>query len=86
MKLTSLIIKPSCQYSPLTPENPMKAIVKLASKNSTVECVLSDETMRRVLDLCASEIASNAERNVQEFVAAVSQIESGATALIGGDA
>lgn len=85
MKLTSLIISPTISYAKLGPANPMKAVVKLASKDSTVETVLSDETMRRVLDLVAVEIAANAERNMQEFVASVSQIESGATALIGGD-
>lgn len=86
MKLTSLTIAPTRTYSPLSADNPMKAVVKLAGETSTVECVLSDETMARLLDLCAAEIAANAERNVANFVAAVSQIESGSVALIGGDA
>ena len=83
MKLTSLIIQHSNPYSSSIEGNPMKAVVKLASEHSTVETVLSDETMRRVLDLVAGEIAENTKRNVADFVDAVSQIESGAAALIG---
>ncbi|KZY05234.1 MULTISPECIES: hypothetical protein [unclassified Sulfitobacter] len=86
MKLTELTIRPARSYLALGPDNPLKAVVKLSSEESTVECVLSDETMRRMLDLCAEEIAANAQRNVSEFVAAVTAIEAGnSAALISAD-
>ncbi|MGB1215064.1 MAG: hypothetical protein ACPG4X_16980 [Pikeienuella sp.] len=86
MKLTSLIISPERSYSAIGEDNPLKAVVKLASKNSTVECVLSEETMHRLLDLCAEEIAVNAERRVQEFVSSVTAITGDkSAALIGAD-
>lgn len=85
MKLTSLTIAPQNSWSKLSPSNPLRAVVKLESEASTVECVLSDESMRLMLDLCANEIAANAEKNVREFVAAVNAIDAGQSAvLIGG--
>ena len=86
MKLTSLTIAPTNSWAGLSEKNPLRAVVKLDSENSSVECVLSDETMRRMLELCAQEIAANAEQNVREFVAAVTVIEAGkAAVLIGSD-
>ncbi|MBK8909159.1 MAG: hypothetical protein IPM60_15120 [Rhodospirillales bacterium] len=84
MKLTALTIGPANRYMPIGRDNPLRAVVTLASGNSTVECVLSDEATRRMLDLCAHEIARAAERQVRDFVAAVTAIDAGAgAALIG---
>lgn len=84
MKLTELTIAPQRAWSPPSADNPLKAVVKLNSDNSTVECVLSDATMRKLLDLCADEVAANARANVDDFVAAVSAIdEQKSTALLG---
>ena len=87
MKLTELHIKPRHAWQGTSAENPLKAVVKLESDNSTVETVLSHETMMKMLDLVASEIAVNAKRNVDEFVDAVSAVEhdGAATKLIGGE-
>ena len=57
MQMTSLIIAPERSYTPPGPNNPMRAVVKLASDSSVVECVLSEATMHRLVDLCAVEIA-----------------------------
>ncbi len=87
MKLTSLIIAPTSSWEKLSSRNPMKAVIKLQSEGSTVECVLSDETMRKMLELCADEIAENARKNVEEFVNAVTAIDGGkADLLIEGSA
>ena len=82
MKLTELTIRPTRSYQGLGPDNPLKAVVKLSSEASTVECVLSEETMHRMLDLCAEEIAANARRNVDDFVAAVSAIDGPKSAAL----
>lgn len=82
MKLTSLIIAPTNSWSEPGTDNPLRAVVMLNSKDSTVECVLSDETMRKMLDLCADEIAQNARKNVEEFVSAVSAIDVGKADLM----
>jgi len=82
MRLTSLHIAPKNSWSEPGADNPLRAVVKLNSKDSTVECVLSDETMRKMLDLCADEIAQNARKNVEEFVSAVSAIDVGKADLM----
>ena len=82
MKLTSLHIAPKNGWSEPGGDNPLRAVVKLNSNDSTVECVLSDETMRKMLDLCADEIAQNARKNVEEFVRAVSAIDVGKADLM----
>lgn len=57
-------------------------MVKLNSDTSTVEAVLSEETMLKMLDLCAEEIAANAKRNVDAFAAAVTSIEGDKSAAL----
>ncbi|MDF3607523.1 hypothetical protein PE067_16065 [Paracoccus sp. DMF-8] len=86
MKLTSLTIAPQNSWQAVGPNNKLRAVVKLSNENSTVECVLSDDATRRMIDLCAEEIAANAERNVREFVAAVNAIDVGKAAALIGDA
>lgn len=87
MQMTELKIAPTHLYQERGPKNPMRAVVKLADDKSTVECVLSDEAMRKLLDLVAEEVALNAERNVREFVAAVTAIDTEkSTAMIGAPA
>ena len=87
MKLTELNIKPTHTWQDVSAENPLKAVIKLQSDTSTVETVLSYETMMKLLDLVASEIAINAKQNVDRFVKAVCAVEhdSAATTLIGGE-
>lgn len=81
MKLTELRIGPARSWDSASP---LVARVKLESEGSTVECNLSDESVRRILALCADEVAANAERNVREFVAAVTAVNADkAAALIG---
>ena len=87
MKLTELNIKPTHTWQGISAENPLKAVIKLQSDDSTVETVLSHETMMKMLDLVASEIATNAKQNVDRFVEAVCAVDhdSAATTLIGGE-
>ena len=87
MKLTELNIKPTHTWQGISAENPLKAVIKLQSDDSTVETVLSHETMMKMLDLVASEIAINAKQNVDRFVEAVCAVDhdSAATTLIGGE-
>lgn len=84
MKLTELRISVVNQFRAPDPDkNPLRAVVKLNADHSTIECVLSEETMLKMLDLCADEIAANAKRNVDEFVASVTAFEgSKSTALL----
>ena len=74
MKVTELRIAPLYSWKAAGPDNPLRAVVKLNSKDSTVECVLSESAMYRMLDLCAEEIAENAKRQVDEFAQAVTAI------------
>lgn len=76
MKLTELNIRPDRNWAPVSADNPLRAVVKLNNEKSAVECVLSESTMRRMLDLCAEEIAANAERNMRDFVEAVSALDT----------
>jgi predicted DNA binding protein len=82
MKLISLTIAPRNPWSGVSEKNPLRAVVKLNNKESTVECVLSDDAMRRMLDLCADEIAESARKNVDEFVAAVRTIDGDKSDLL----
>ncbi len=85
MKLTSLIISPKDSWASPGAKNPLKAVVKLSSEGSTVECVLSEKSLHKMLDLCAQEIAEQAAARVGEFVAAVTAIEADkSTTMIGG--
>ena len=84
MQMTSLIIAPERSYQPPGPDNPMRAVVKLASDTSVVECVLSEETMRRLVDLCAVEIARESAAKMAEFCQQVATLDAAAgPALIG---
>jgi hypothetical protein len=86
MKLTELTIRPQDSWLPVSDKNPLRAVVKIGTDKSVVECVLGDDTMRRLLDLCAMEIARSAERNIRDFVAAVTEVEGAkSAALIGGE-
>ena len=86
MKMTELRVSPRSAYSPIGENNPLVATVKLQSEKTTVECVLSDETARKMLDLCAVEIAENSRKNVDDFVAAVSAIEGDKSKVLLGNA
>ena len=72
MKVTSINIEPPNQWREITAENPLKATVKLSSKNTTVETTLDDADMNELLALVEHIIARAAKRNVEQFVAAVS--------------
>lgn len=84
MKLTKLTIAPRMPYRDVGTDNPLQAVVKLEDDKSTVECVLNEETMIRVLDLCADEIANAAADRVAEFRNTVLAMEHKPTALISG--
>ena len=75
MQMTSLIIAPERSYRSPGPDNPMRAVVKLATDNSVVECVLSEETMRKLVDLCAVEIARDAAKKMIEFCHQVATLD-----------
>lgn len=75
MKITELKIAPKSRWASASEDNPTICTVKLESETATVETVLSEEQVRRVLMLVQDIVAEAAERNVKEFVAAVSQIE-----------
>lgn len=75
MKLTQLTIGPKHTWSPASKDNPVICTVKLSSENATVETVLNDEQIQRVLDLVQHIVAEAARRNVAEFVASVRQLE-----------
>lgn len=84
MKLTSLTIAPTMAYRSISEGNPLRAVVKLEGDKSTVECVLSNESMMRMLDLCAEEIAAQAKQRVDEFTQAVCSIDGcSASKMIG---
>ncbi len=86
MKLTSIEIKPTNSWSAVSEENPLRAVVKLQSEKSTVECVLSEESMHRMLEVCADEIAEQAKARVSEFYNAVTAMDGGkAAALLEGE-
>ncbi len=82
MQVTSLEIKPTRTWDSISEKNPLRAVVKLASKESTVECVLREETMRKMLDLVADEIAASAKENIDQFVAAVTAIDADKSAAL----
>lgn len=82
MKLTSLTISPSRNWEAPGEKNPLKAVVKLATEQSTIECVLSEESMHRMIEVCADEIAKQAQARVGEFVSAVTQIDAGKSDLM----
>jgi hypothetical protein len=76
MKLTELKIAPKSSWSAVSNSNPMICTVKLSSETATVETVLTDDEIHRVLDLVQHIVADAARRNVAEFVASVRQIEA----------
>lgn len=76
MKLTQLTIGPKHAWNIASKENPVICTVKLSSENATVETVLNDEQIQRVLDLVQNIVAEAARKNVAEFVASVRQIEA----------
>jgi len=86
MKLTALTIAPKHSWNPVGAKNPLRAVVKLNNETSSVEVVLSDESMRRMLALVADEIAAAAKANVGDFVAAVAAIDADkASVMIGAE-
>ena len=83
MKLTKLVIAPRYAYRAIQEDNPLQAVVQLDDDKSTVECVLDEDTMIRILDLCAEEIANAAAERVAEFRNTVLAIDHGkVTALL----
>lgn len=83
MELTSLTIKPDQSWKPVGANNPLRAVVKLQSEKSTVECILPDDIAQKIIDLCATEIARGAQQQVNDFVSAVRAVEADAPAMIG---
>lgn len=81
-KLTQLIIGPVTSYLPISKTNPLIAKIKLESEHSTIETVLSEEVMIKILNLCQEEIVNEAKRNVDEFISTVTAIEPDETKLL----
>lgn len=75
MQMTSLIIAPEHSYRDPGPDNPMRCVVKLKSDRTTVECVLSDETMQTMVNLVANEVARNSAANMAEFCQQVATLD-----------
>ena len=73
MKITKLVIGPRANWDP---KSETICTIQLASEKATVETVLSDDDLNRVLDLVQSIVADAAERNVAEFVNAIRQVEA----------
>lgn len=85
MKITELKISPSRTWQPVGGDNPLVAVVKLASEKSVIECVLSDDAMRKMVELCADEIASAAKARMDEFAREVLALDAGKSSLMLGD-
>ena len=86
MKMTSLVIKADRSWNPVGSDNPLRAVVQLQDDKSSIEVVLSEDSMRRMIDLCADEIAEQARQRVGEFVQAVNTLENGKSQALIGDA
>lgn len=84
MKLTELKIGPKHSWASPSPENPIICTVKLSSEHATVETVLSEDQVQKVLALVQGIVAEAAKRNVADFVAQAQMIETPATVQIGG--
>ena len=78
MQITSLVIQPEHSWQVPSNENPLRAVVKLNNKNSTVETVIPHDMMQPLLDLVSGIVSKAAQQNVAEFVASVSAIQSDA--------
>ena len=72
MQISEITISPVSRWNPLSEENPLRATVKLASDETTVETVLDEADMNELLAMVEHIIARAAKRNVEQFVAAVS--------------
>lgn len=75
MKLTELKIGPQHAWKAQGIENPVICTVKLSSETATVETILTNDQIQRVLDLVQHIVAEAARKNVADFVASVRQIE-----------
>lgn len=76
MKLTQLKIGARNEWGSQPEDRQMICTVKLESEKTTVETVLSDGDVQRVLDLIREVVSAAAERNVSAFVAAARAIEA----------
>ncbi len=84
MKLTSLTIGPRDSWSDLSETNPLICRVKLQTDYATVETILNPDCSRRILDICAEEVAQGASDRVNEFREHVLAIPAKAAALVDG--
>lgn len=75
MKITELKIAPVTRWERASEQNPMRCTVKLESKDTVVETVLSADQMDRVLDLVRNIVAEAAKTNVDAFCALAEQID-----------
>lgn len=76
MKITSLTIAPVNSWTPLSPANPLKAVVKLASDNATVETVIPEDMMEPLLRMVAGIVSRAAVQNVNDFARACEGLEA----------
>lgn len=76
MQLTELTIKARHSWEEVGESNPLICTVKLSSEKARVETALSDADAQKMLDLIQGIVADAAKRNIDEFCAAVSQVEA----------
>lgn len=76
MRLTELKIGPQHGWKAAGLDNPVICTVKLSSETATVETILTDDQIQRVLDLVQHIVAEAARKNVADFVASLRQIEA----------
>ena len=71
-QLTSLKIEPLHTWREVDAENPLVCVVRVKSKETTVETVLPARAMPQLLALVRDIVADAAAENVSAFCAAVS--------------
>lgn len=73
MKITQLTIGPRNSWDA---KSPTICTVKIASEAATVETVLNDDDLNRILDLVQGIVAEAGARNMAAFVDAVRTIDA----------
>ena len=80
--LTELKIAPKHTWKDVSPENPLRCTVSLRSKETTVETVLGNDDMRKILDLVSVVVAEAAIRNTNAFCDAALGVDAIAATAI----
>jgi hypothetical protein len=83
MKLEELIIRPQNSYSPVGPDNPYQATIRVSYDDNKMQVALSPEATRKVMMLCKDEIGAAAQVQMDNFVETALAYD--ATPLIEGE-